>query len=278
MKKIAVALLLALPLMLLTRGAAGQGPASSTAGTCQSILVPSYVYPAAAGSAWDRAIADSPWNAQTVRTMVMNPNSGPGASFSAEYAAVIKKVKVAGGITEAYVWTNYGAVPLADAEKQIDQYISWYGTDALNGIFVDTMSSDGSLIESYYQPLLTYITTKLPKATVTFNPGTYPHPKYATMKTATPTSSFNLVVFEHDFATFSQEASAPPAWIQKYPASRFVAIVYDTSEDQLPNALKLAAKRNMGSVFITDDVLPNPYRGLPTYWKKLVALTQASCK
>jgi hypothetical protein len=279
MKKFALGLLVALALMVLpAHEASAQTSVTAASSSCLSLLVPSYVYPNASGSAWNRAIADSPWNPKTVRTMVMNPNSGPGASFSADYASIIKKVKLAGGKTEGYVWTNYGAVPLTEVEKQVDQYISWYGTDALSGIFVDTMSSDGSLIEGYYQPLLTYITTKLPKATVTFNPGTYPHPKYAAMKTATATSSFDLIVYEHDFVTFTQEASAAPAWVLKYPASKFIGIVYETSEDQLPEALKLAAQRNMASVFITDDVMPNPYRGLPTYWKKLVSLTQAGCQ
>ena len=277
MKKIVFTLLLAAPVTLPARQAAAQVPATST-GTCQSILVPSYFAPAPAGSAWDRAIADTPWSAKTTRTLVMNPDSGPGPSFSADFAAAIRKVKVAGGITEAYVWTNYGAVPLTEAEKQVDLYISRYGTDALNGIFVDTMSAEGPLVETYYQPLLTYITRKLPNATVTLNPGVYPDPKYASMTTATATSSFNLVVFEQSLANFNQKASAPPAWMQNFPASRFIAIVYDTPEAQLPGVLKLAAQRNMGGIYITDEVMPDPYRGLPAYWKKLVALTQAACR
>lgn len=289
MEKLAIALLIASNLILQlghentlqsTGAASPPAPATITLAqtvTCQSILVPAYVYPTRTGSVWSRAIADSPWNSKTIRTLVVNPNSGPGVGFSRDYAAALQRVKAAGGKTQGYVWTNYGAVRLAEAEKQVDEYIRWYGPDALSGIFVDSASSDGSLIESYYQPLLSYITTKLPKATVTFNAGTYPNEKYAAMTTATPTSSFNIVVFEDNYANFSKDTSAAPAWTMKYPASKFVDIIYNASADQLAEALKLSVERNIGAVFITDGVMPNPYRGLPTYWKQLVASTQAGC-
>jgi len=281
MKRFAPVLLLGSSLMLqAAHGSplqAANTPSPSPAATCQSILVPAYVYPVRTGSAWSRAISDTPWNPNTGRTIVMNPGSGPGSSANSDYAAALQSVKNAGGKTIGYVWTNYGAVPLADAEKQVDEYISWYGAGQVSGIFLDSASSDASLIEGYYQPLLTYITTKLPKATVTFNAGTYPHPKYATMTTATPTSAFNIVVFENDFANFTKDSSAAPAWTLKYPSSKFIDIVYDTSEEQLSDALKLSVQRNVGAIFITDDVMPNPYRGLPSYWKKLVTETQASC-
>jgi hypothetical protein len=277
MARLAPVLLLASCLLLQPAAQGLAQTAPSLAATCQSILVPAYVYPASTGSAWSRAIADAPLNARTLRTMVMNPGSGPGLSANSDYAAAIQSVKNAGGKTIGYAWTNYGAVPIAEVEKQVDEYITWYGAANINGIFLDSASSDASLVEPYYQPLVTYITTKLPQATVTLNAGTYPHPAYAKLTTATPTSSVNIVVFEDSFANFSKDASAAPAWTSKYSSSKFIDIVYDTSEEQLSDALKLSAQRNIGVVYITDDVMPNPYRGLPTYWKKLVAETQVGC-
>jgi len=277
MNSFALVLLFASGLLLQPAPQSVSQTAATPTGTCQSILVPAYVYPASTGSAWSRAMADAPWNPRTSRTMVMNPGSGPGPSANSDYAAAIQGVKKSGGKTIGYAWTNYGAVSISEVEKQVDEYINWYGAGNIDGIFLDSASSDASLVEPYYQPLLTYITTKLPRATVTLNAGTYPHPAYAKMTTATPTSSFNIVVFENDFANFTKDASAAPAWTLKYPSSKFIDIVYDTSEEQLGDALKISAQRNIGWIYITDDVMPNPYRGLPTYWKKLVADTQAGC-
>lgn len=40
------------------------------------------------------------------------------------------------------------------------------------------------------------------------------------------------------------------------------------------NAIELAVKRNAGTIYVTDDVLPNPWDTLPTYWtNKLTAIT-----
>ena len=74
MEKLAIALLVASNLMLQPGHENALQPtvaATSTsstiavaapASTCQSILVPAYVYPTGTGSVWTRAIADSPWN------------------------------------------------------------------------------------------------------------------------------------------------------------------------------------------------------------------------
>ena len=40
--------------------------------------------------------------------------------------------------------------------------------------------------------------------------------------------------------------------------------------------MTLAAKRNTGWIYVTNDTLPNPYGTLPTYWSQLVAAAAAS--
>lgn len=245
---------------------------TTTASTCQSIAVPAYIYPSYLGSGWNVAVSDSPWNSKVNRIMVMNPDSGPGTAANSDYQNIVATVHKAGGLVYGYVYTNYGAVALASAEAQVAEYQSWYGVD---GIFVDATSADASLVPTYYQPLATYITSQIPGSKVMLNVGGYPDPSYAAI-TVPASSSLSINVFENDYATYAS-AGGIPAWATNYPASMFVNIVYATSASELANALQLSVQRNVGTVFITDGTLPNPYGALPSYWSSLVASTQAAC-
>ncbi len=241
--------------------------------TCQSIVVPAYFYPSYLGSDWNTAISDSPWSKQVNRIMIMNPDSGPGTSANSDYQNIVSTVHAAGGLVYGYVWTNYGSVSLSSAEQQVSQYQSWYGVD---GIFVDATSAVASFVSSYYQPLVTYITTQIPGSKVMLNVGDYPDPSYAAI-TVPAGSSLSINVFEDDYPTYAS-AGGIPAWATNYPASMFVNIVYNTTAAELASALQLSVQRNVGTVFITDGTLPNPYSQLPSYWSTLVSSTQAACK
>jgi hypothetical protein len=246
---------------------------AATASTCQSIAVPAYIYPSYLGSGWNTAISDSPWNKQVNRIMIMNPDSGPGTAANSDYQNIVAKVHAAGGLVYGYVYTNYGSIALASAEAQVAEYQSWYGVD---GIFVDATSAVASLVPTYYQPLANYITTQIPGSKIMLNVGAYPDPSYAAITVPT-TSSLTINVFENDYATYAS-AGGIPAWATSYPSSMFANIVYSTSAAQLASALQLSVQRNVGTVFITDGALPNPYSQLPSYWSTLVSSTQAACK
>jgi hypothetical protein len=248
-------------------------PTTTSASTCQSIAVPAYIYPSSLGSGWNTAVADSPWSKKVNRIMIMNPDSGPGAATNSDYQNIVNVVHQAGGLVYGYVYTNYGSVALASAEAQVNEYQSWYGVD---GIFVDAASADASLVSTYYQPLATYITTQIPGSKIMLNAGVYPDPSYAAI-TVPAASSLTINVFENDYATYAS-AGGIPAWATNYPASMFANIVYSTSAAQLASALQLSVQRNVGTVFITDGALPNPYDALPSYWSTLVSSTQAACK
>jgi hypothetical protein len=244
----------------------------ATASTCQSIAVPAYIYPSYLSSGWNTAIGDSPWNKQVNRIMIMNPYSGPGTASNSDYVSIVQKVHAAGGLVYGYVYTDYGSVGLASAEAQVAEYQSWYGVD---GIFVDATSAVASLVPTYYQPLATYITTQIPGGKILLNVGDYPDPTYAAI-TVPATSSLMINVFENTYATYAS-AGGIPAWATSYPPSMFANIVYSTSAAQLASALQLSVQRNVGTVFITDGELPNPYSQLPSYWSALVSSTQAAC-
>lgn len=240
---------------------------------CQSILVPSYFPPRPSGSQWDTLIADPPRSGKVNRTLILNPNSGPGKGVNANFRSVVDRAHRSGQKVFGYVPTGYGARSLQSVEQQVMQYGSWYGVD---GIFVDEVSDKATLVGPYYQPLCTFITSRIKDGGVILNNGTYPDARYAAIKVPT-TSALQLVVFEHDYGAFTARSYRVPPWIQKHPSSMFIGIVYAAEKEHLPEVLRLSHIRNIGSIYVTDHTLPNPYAALPSYWADLTRETQAGC-
>ena len=58
-----------------------------------------------------------------------------------------------------------------------------------------------------------------------------------------------------------------PDWTSRFPGSRFCAQVHNVAtEEQIRGSVRRTAELKIGYVFITDDVGPNPYDRLPSYW------------
>ena len=79
-------------------------------------------------------------------------------------------------------------------------------------------------------------------------------------------STDTLMTFEAS-ANEYQTAYSPPSWLDAYPADRFAHIVdSEPSASGMTSDLSLAIARKAGYIYVTDDVLCNPYGQLPTYW------------
>ncbi|OAE23509.1 hypothetical protein AXG93_938s1050 [Marchantia polymorpha subsp. ruderalis] len=89
----------------------------------------------------------------------------------------------------------------------------------------------------------------------------------------------NFVTFENSHASYA--SYAPAAYMAKYAPSRFYHIVYKVTQANLISTMTKSKKSRAGGVYITNDVLPNPYDTAPTpftsYWKAQVAKAAASC-
>jgi len=224
------------------------------------LLVPAYFYP----------VENSPWDdlamaaASVPITAILNPNSGPGSSVDPNYVAVVNSLRAAGGRVIGYVATSYGSKSATTVKSQIDKYIDFY---AIDGIFLDEMSTS-SLKLSYYGDLYDYIKAKNGAYEVVGNPGTNTLESYLT----TPTADV-LVTFEDSRTAYS--SFAPDVWSDGYDASHFAHIVHTTSSGDLQTVLDLAAARNAGLIFVTDDVMSNPYDTLPAYWNQEVSAVAA---
>jgi hypothetical protein len=267
------------------------------------MIIPSYWYPCHNASdpphgqmscPWDQVLADSAGgNYSAIGAVILNPDSGPGASFNPAYAAQSAAVQAADGgmLVLGYVHTSYGNRSLASVLADVSAYAAWYGVD---GIFVDEASSDCAQL-AYYEQVYAFIKANVrgsggesgggrqgsdeggsgagtdgpvppppPRPLVVLNPGDASEACYLN-------ASDVLVIFEGSFAAYNASSYAPPPWQAGVPPPRLAHIVYNASLDgnQHEAALALSKARGAGYVYVTPLGLPNPYAGLPSpyiYW------------
>jgi Spherulation-specific family 4 len=218
----------------------------------QSMAVPAYFYP---GSYWTQMDQSS----SRPQIAVMNPNSGPGYSPDPNYVSAIRAAQAAGITVVGYVYTNYGSRSLSAVESDVTGYYNWYG---VNGIFFDQASTNCSYA-SYYAALNSFVKAKGGTARTILNPGTQTSQCYVS-------DADILLTFEGSDRTYVNSYSAP-SWVTQYSASHFWHIVYATpSNSAMTQAVSLSKQRGAGYVYVTPDVLPNPYDTLPTgsYWSR----------
>ncbi|AUB44903.1 Energy-coupling factor transporter ATP-binding protein EcfA2 (plasmid) [Nostoc flagelliforme CCNUN1] len=226
----------------------------ASAGLCQSISIPAYFYP---GTYWQKATEAAP----RVGVMIMNPNSGPGSAKNTDYVIAVKNAQAGGIKVIGYVPTTYGTRSATAVKIEIDQYKAWYAVD---GIFLDEVVTSTNNL-AYYTNITNYIRNT--KGTlVMLNPGTAPAEDYIKLADIT-------VVFEDTYSNYQNWQA--PAWLFNYPANKFAHLIHTTSGTTgMNNAIELALVRNAGTIYVTDDVLPNPWDTLPTYWtNELTAMT-----
>ena len=241
--------------------AAGDGQGIN--GDKQTIAIPSYIYPAGAGLALWEQMTDA---APTVGLVIINPGSGPGAAVDANYAAQLARSQAAGQTVIGYVHSSYGARALADVKADVDAFYTFY--PSLDGIFVDEVSTDCTFADKapggngYYSELYDYIQAKSGRSFVVINPGVQTNECYVAVSDV-------ILNFEQTYAVYTDPGYSQPAWVANYPASRFWHLVHTTpSAAEMRNALHLSRQRNAGWVYVTSDVMPNPWDELPAepYW------------
>lgn len=200
-----------------------------------------YFFP---GAKWDAVLAHRP------AITLINPSNGPGASASATYQAQVVKAKAAGAKVFGYVHTKYGARLSSEVRADIDNHFNWYGVD---GIFIDTVANKVDFV-AYYAELAAHIKSR--KGTVVLNPGTSTIEAHAAI-------ADHIMVFENTLVNY--KARSAPAWEAKYPRQLFWHAVHTCPQAELAGVVALAKQRNCGLLYVTDDIMPNPYDTNPTY-------------
>ncbi len=226
------------------------------------LLVPAYQYPTE-GTLWSELTEAA---ARVSVTAILNPDNGPGAVVDPDYVAVVNALRAAGGRVIGYVFTQYTArdtgLVLADARR----YASLY---AIDGIFVDEMTDDaGAPHVGYYADLAAALRAFRPEWSVTGNPGTLCAPEYVTVA-----GLDRILTFEDGAGYLGWE---PDPWMLAQPPGRFASLLHSSGSVAMRAALAHAADRNVGAIYVTDDVLPNPWDALPSYWEEEVAVIETT--
>jgi hypothetical protein len=115
---------------------------------------------------------------------------------------------------------------------------------------------------NYYAGLFYNIQTKGTNLLVFGNPGTTTQEAYLTRPTVD-----GLMTFENDATNYP--SYVPDGWVTNRLARQFCHVIYAvTNAVAMTNVVNLAASRNAGWIFVTDENnnAGNPYDRLPTYW------------
>jgi hypothetical protein len=250
--------------------------ASAPEALAEGLLVPAYFYPGTGGSqgftdGWAQMAASA---GKVPITAIFNPNSGPlPGPPDPNYVNAITNLENAGGRVIAYIPTGNGSTPLSTIQADVQLYKSQYG-NLIEGFFLDQLNVVPTTL-SYYQSVYNYIKGVSPSYTVVGNQGS------PFLNGLTPQQFLSTVDVMN---IFEGPDTGPPGgvgfnnypyglnWFLNYPSDRFSNIVFSvpTAAEMLAD-LRKAEQLNAGSVFITDQGLPNPYSQLPSYWNQEVA-------
>lgn len=206
------------------------------------------------GSQWTTVDGKFP----TVSLSIINPASGPGPSPDATWHSTTVSAQGAGLKVLGYVHTSYGARPIADCKAEVDSYYSWYDVD---GIFFDEVTNTTGATElAYYLALYNYVKAKTSarSKTVVINPGGETDVAYATRADIIMVTEAGSAAEYLGRSTVAWELSAAPGSLWH--------VVYDCPEGQLDAVIAQSRTLNAGIVWFTDDILPNPYDIIPSYF------------
>lgn len=233
---------------------AGASEVASDRAIRMRIWIPAYFYPFGPGlREWNRLIAAAK-NVPIVA--IVNPASGPGDHVDTNFAAILPRAKNAGVTLVGYVSTQYARKPLDRVKREIEDFLRFYPD--ITGFHFDEQSPHARDV-GYYVDLYKYVHQRIPGSLVVTNPGSMCAVEYA----AAPASDV-ICLFEREkgFADFQ-----PPDWASRFAGSRFCVQSHTVAaEDAMNRSLNRAAQLRIGYVFVTDDVMPNPYDRLPSYW------------
>lgn len=124
------------------------------------MLIPAYWYPSGGGvnDDWFQLAAAAKYMHENGKSgydtliAIGNVDSGPGKAKDPNYASAFAKLRASGGKVVGYVFTDFGKAPIASIEKQIDQWVAFYGPE-LDGIFLDAWGGAQKGNHSYYSTL-----------------------------------------------------------------------------------------------------------------------------
>ncbi len=208
--------------------------------------------------------------------VIFNPASGPGTAIEPNYANAsgtgpLQSLHKAGATIYGYVATTFGKRDLNEVTTDVSRYFDSLYPGLVDGIYADEMSNDLAHV-GYHQTVRDVVRERAPNAKIIGGPGTTftKNPTGQTVFTVTDYAAVfdMLITFENTRDEYINNYT-PPTWVNDFPAGRFAHLIH-SSDTWDPKLVALARKRKAGMLYVTDDLMPNPYDVLPSFWDALV--------
>lgn len=246
--------------------------ALNTGVTKMKMMVPAYFYTNRA--LWEQMNTQASRNPNMIYAIVNSVN-GPGYYFDSTYLSRMSSFRQAGGKILVYVNTydypTFTPIPETKVKADVDQWYAWYGSE-IDGVFYDQMYPAIGGQETFYRNLYKYVKYKDPSDIVVGNPGGHSSPSYV------ETNGKRLTDV---ICTFENVHTLIPTWpFQQWQESfsyqRFYFLPHSApTVSDMYHALNEAVARNYGWFYCTNDVMPNPWDTLPSYFTEMCAAVNA---
>lgn len=246
--------------------------ALNTGVTKMRMIVPAYFYT-------DQALWEQ-MNVQASRYpnmiyAIINSVNGPGYYFDSTYLSRISSFRQAGGKILVYVNTydypTFTPIPEAKVKADVDQWYAWYGPE-IDGVFYDQMYPATGGQETFYRNLYKHVKYKDPAGIIVGNPGGHTSPSYLESNGRRLTDV--ICTFENVHTLIPNWPFQP--WQQSFSYQRFYFLPHSApSVSDMYHALNEAVARDYGWFYCTNDVMPNPWDKLPSYFTEMCAAVKA---
>jgi len=222
-----------------------QAPPERTKISSPRFVVPAYFRPDVLPEAWETMVA----HAHKVKSVILNPASGPGEGPDPVFYSPLARLRQAGVTVVGYVDTDYGQRPIQHALADIDLFLRWYG---VTGVCFDRVSISAEDLDHY--ATLSRIAREMGVTMVMFNHGAHPLAAYADHADL-------LGTFEGSYRSYLQ--LSVPRWTRTRSAEQFYHVVHSVPREHFADTFLLAASRHAGCTYVTDRAGRNPYNCLP---------------
>lgn len=205
-------------------------------------------------SQWEIVVKAKLAHSSVPFVVAINPSSGVGVHKDSNFVSGTNKLKAAKITVIGYVYTGYGTRDHDVIKSEITKYKEWYNLD---GIMFDEMSNQIGY-EMYYKSLTSY-TKSLGMKFTKGNPGTNVPASYMDVVD-------NFVMYEnHGYPNLSKLKDLH----MDYDKKNLSFVSYGVSS--LDTQYIIHASNCVGMMYITDNVMPNPYDSIPSYFENLVS-------
>jgi|GEM_PF-4660461 len=233
---------------------------------------PLYIYPnwwIGTPYNWTPVINTANANPDTIMYIVLNVNSGPDTLENTDYSqhgipdlknVTNHNIKVLG-----YVSTHYADIDITTVKDQISKWYSFYGINNIDGIMLDEMEDDTG-DEAYYSELTAYTKSISSRAMVVANPGKNVAESYIN-------TVDKLIVWENNGSLPTEAIIQTNTFYPTYARNKFIINAYNISQSTALDKTYLnMIKKYIFGLGVTDDIAPNPYDTIPTYFNQIVNL------